>query len=104
MSDTIWVALIGLAGSIAVALISYFAVKQQNKKQDNKFDTFQNDVRTDIKTEMQIAQAITNNEIKHLTEEVRKHNNFAQKIPVIEKEIEDIQKDIDGIKDKLNQV
>ena len=28
--------------------------------------------------------AVTNNEIKHLTEEVKKHNNFAQRIPVVE--------------------
>ena len=29
------------------------------------------------------AAAVTNNEIKHLTEEVKKHNNFAQRMPMI---------------------
>ena len=28
--------------------------------------------------------AVINNEIKHLTEEVKKHNNFAQRMPVME--------------------
>ncbi len=36
--------------------------------------------------------AVTNNEIKHLTEEVKKHNNFAQRIPVVEVQIEDLEK------------
>ena len=36
--------------------------------------------------------AVTNNEIKHLTEEVKKHNNFAHRIPVVEVQIEDLEK------------
>ena len=36
--------------------------------------------------------AVTNNEIKHLTEEVKKHNNFAQRIPVVEVQIGDLEK------------
>ena len=36
--------------------------------------------------------AVTNNEIKHLTDEVKKHNNFAQRIPVVEVQIEDLEK------------
>ena len=36
--------------------------------------------------------AVTNNEIKHLTEEVKKHNNFAQRMPVVEVQIEDLEK------------
>ena len=36
--------------------------------------------------------AVTNNEIKHLTEEVKKNNNFAQRIPVVEVQIEDLEK------------
>ena len=36
--------------------------------------------------------AVTNNEIKHLTEEVKKHNYFAQRIPVVEVQLEDLEK------------
>lgn len=33
------------------------------------------------------AQAVTNVKIENLTEEVKKHNNFAERIPVIEEQI-----------------
>ena len=41
--------------------------------------------------------AVTNNEIKHLTEEVKKHNNFAQRIPVVEVQIEELEKRIEAL-------
>ena len=40
------------------------------------------------------AAAVTNNEIKHLTEEVKKHNNFAQRMPIVEVQIEEMMKRI----------
>lgn len=42
-----------------------------------------------IKTseKIKIAQAVTDEKIKELTYEVRKHNNFAEKIPVIQEQI-----------------
>lgn len=36
---------------------------------------------------IQVAQAITDTKIEELTREVRKHNNFAEKIPVIQEQI-----------------
>ena len=41
--------------------------------------------------------AVTNNEIKHLTEEVKKHNNFAQRMPVVEVQIGDLLKRVDAL-------
>ena len=41
--------------------------------------------------------AVTNNEIKHLTEEVKKHNNFAQRIPVVEVQLEDLEKRVEAL-------
>jgi cell division protein FtsL len=41
--------------------------------------------------------AVTNNEIKHLTEEVKKHNNFAQRIPVVEVQLEDLEKRVTAL-------
>ena len=41
--------------------------------------------------------AVTNNEIKHLTEEVKKHNNFAQRIPVVEVQLEDLEKRVSAL-------
>ena len=43
------------------------------------------------------AAAVTNNEIKHLTEEVKKHNNFAQRIPVVEVKIEELEKRVTAL-------
>lgn len=36
---------------------------------------------------MKTAQAVTDERISELTREVRLHNNFAQRIPVIEEQI-----------------
>ena len=36
---------------------------------------------------IQVAQAVTDTKIEELTWEVRKHNNFAEKIPVIQEQI-----------------
>ena len=41
--------------------------------------------------------AVTNNEIKHLTEEVKKHNNFAQRIPVVEVQLEELTKRVEAL-------
>lgn len=38
-------------------------------------------------TTMQVAQAVTDTKITELTREVRQHNNFAQRVPVIEEQI-----------------
>lgn len=38
-------------------------------------------------TTMQVAQAVTDTKITELTREVRLHNNFAQRVPVIEEQI-----------------
>ncbi len=37
---------------------------------------------------LRIAQAVTDAKIEALTREVRKHNGFAEKIPVIQRDIE----------------
>lgn len=37
--------------------------------------------------EMEISQAVTNEKIETLTEEVKKHNAFAEKIPLLEERI-----------------
>ena len=46
--------------------------------------------------------AVTTNEIKHLTEEVKKHNNFAQRIPVVEVQLEDLEKRVSAL-ERMNR-
>lgn len=40
--------------------------------------------------ELHVSQAVTDTKIDELTREVREHNNFAQRIPVIEEQIKGI--------------
>ena len=40
-----------------------------------------------IENKLITAQAVTDTKIDNLTEEVKKHNNFASKVPVIEEQI-----------------
>ena len=43
------------------------------------------------------TSAVTTNEIKHLTEAVNKHNNFAQRMPVDEAQMEDLIKRVEAL-------
>ena len=36
------------------------------------------------------SSAVTTNEIKHLAEEVKKHNNFAQRMPILEVQVSEL--------------
>lgn len=47
--------------------------------------------------EMRISQAVTDTKIEELTREVRKHNGFGERLPVVEEQI----KALDGRIDKL---
>jgi hypothetical protein len=52
------------------------------------------------KTERNIAvnQAVTDEKITELTREVREHNNFAQRMPVVENQIKTMCSDIQELK------
>ena len=47
-----------------------------------------------IEQKLEIAQAITDTKIEELTREVREHNNFAKRMPVVENDIEHLIGDI----------
>lgn len=48
-----------------------------------------------------VAQAVTDTKIEELTREVRLHNGFAEKIPVMQEQIKVINHRIEDIEDKL---
>ena len=52
----------------------------------------------------QIAQAVMQTQIEHLTEEVKKHNNFAEKIPVLTEKIAVANHRIDDLERKMERV
>lgn len=69
MTEAIIVALITGGLSLAGVVITC----QANAKKTN--------------TTVQVSQAVTNAKVEELTREVRLHNNFAQRVPVIEEQI-----------------
>lgn len=52
---------------------------------------------TEIKSELATYEAVTNTKIDELTREVREHNNFAKRMPVVENEVKHIDDDIKHI-------
>lgn len=80
MSDTISVALITGGLTFLGVLVTNFS---SNKKIVN-----------DIKLEVTRNQAITDTKIEELTREVREHNSFAKRMPVVENEIKHIEEEI----------
>lgn len=50
------------------------------------------------------AQAVTDTKIDELTREVREHNNFAKRIPVIEEQIKVANHRIDDLERKVEKL
>ena len=86
MSDAFW----GMLGSIITGLLVYAGVVYQSKKNNDSLLSSlvkQSEI-SDTKPEGKIEQyqAVTDTKIDELTREVRAHNDFAQRIPVMEAE------------------
>lgn len=48
-----------------------------------------------------VQQAITDTKLDELTREVRKHNNFADKIPVIEEQVKQLNEKVTDLEGKI---
>ncbi len=78
---------LGLAGTLITALGSLIAVIVTNKANNEKM-LHQMEINQErMKAELEKAQAITDTKITELTREVREHNNFAKRVPVIEEQM-----------------
>lgn len=56
--------------------------------------------RSAVSQQLLTAQAVTDQKIVELTREVREHNNFARRVPVVESQIEDLQRRCDALESK----
>lgn len=82
MSEAVLVTLIGSGLSlIGVVFTNY----QSNKKIESTLDK---------------KQAVTDEKITELTREVREHNNFAKRMPVVELQIKNIEEKIKKLEEK----
>jgi hypothetical protein len=54
-----------------------------------------NKIQAEIKQELAVHQAVTDTKLDELTREVREHNGFAKRMPVVENEIKHINEKID---------
>jgi len=73
-----------LISGIFAVIVSLITSSSSNRKMVNEF-----------KLEVTKNQAITDTKIEELTREVREHNNFARRMPVVENEIKHIEEEID---------
>ena len=80
MGEAIIVALISGGLSLVGVVITCLATAKKNE------------------TAMKVSQAVTDTKIEELTREVRAHNNFAQRMPVVEQQIMSINDDIKELK------
>ena len=80
MSEAIAVALITGGLSLAGVVVTCLATARKNENA------------------LKISQAVTDTKIDELTREVREHNGFARRMPVVENQIENIQTVLEELK------
>ena len=81
-------ALISAGTSLFVGVLAFIGVMITNSRSNSKM---QNDIKT--------AQAVTDERISELTREVRMHNDFARRIPVIEEQMKVVNHRVSDIED-----
>lgn len=55
-----------------------------------------------IEAQLTTAQAVTDVKIETLTTEVREHNNFARRMPVLEEKLNNFEKRIESLEGKVS--
>ena len=96
--------LIALITALVPSILTFAGVLVSNNSNKNKIvndiSLENNKVVNDIKLEITKNQAITDTKIEDLTYEVRKHNDFATRIPKLEEQISGIHDKIDILHNK----
>lgn len=83
----------GIIGSLITGGLAFAGVLVTNLTNKNK-------IVNDIKLEVTKNQAITDTKIDELTREVREHNNFAKRMPVVEEKIKVINHRLEDLEKK----
>lgn len=88
---TVAAALISAVSSITVGVLTLMGVVITNSR-----------VNRDIEQKIAVAQAITDTKLAELTREVREHNQFAKRVPVVEEQMKVVNHRISDIENILN--
>lgn len=76
MNNDITIAIIGAGTSVVASIITLIGVLTNQKQSNDK-----------IMHQLETTQAVNGTKIEELTREVREHNNFARRMPVVEEQI-----------------
>ncbi len=81
-------ALISAGASVLVGILTLIGVMITNSKSNRE-----------IEHKLQTAQAVTDTKIEELTREVRLHNHFAERIPVLQEQLKVVNHRISDLED-----
>ena len=81
------------AGTVVTAISSVIAVYMSNKKAN-----------IEMLQHMEVNDAVRDEKIEELTREVRRHNNFAERMPEIEGDIKVINEQVKVINHRLSNL
>lgn len=98
MSDDIIIALIGFAG---VVITQYLISKRTTRDLLAKIERQSELQDAKLEAKMERHQAVTDTKIEELTREVREHNNFARRLPVVEEQISVLNREMKEVKSKI---
>ena len=93
MTEAVLVALISGVLSLAGVIITVMVGNKKTTKQVT------NQVTTQVAHKLEVNQAVTDTKIEELTREVRLHNGFAQRMPVVEEQIKVINHRIEDLEE-----
>ena len=79
MQTIIAAAITGGISLVGVIITSIVTVIVNSKKTEK--------ISADVTKTLEVSQAVTDTKIEELTREVRAHNNFAQRVPVLEEKM-----------------
>jgi geranylgeranyl pyrophosphate synthase len=86
MNNEITIAIIGAGASILASVMTLIGVLAIQKQSNNK-----------IMHQLETTQAVNGTKIEELTREVREHNGFAKRMPVVENKLETMEKNIEEL-------
>lgn len=92
-----WTALLGsLISGIVALTVSVINSNAQLRRADHEQDKRM----IELQASFDKSIAVIENKMQNLTDEVREHNNFAKRMPVVEEQIKSLEKRIDALEKK----